>query len=77
MDKVQNALKQRYPDMHPLIFQRSREKAKTNGELFDILETVPSEYPVLWCETERKWIHTTNLLQNDRHQKNRMYRPNL
>ena len=39
MNDIQDALKKRYSDLHPLIFHRSLDKTKTNGELFDILET--------------------------------------
>jgi len=67
MDSVQKALRNRYPDVHPLIFQRSVEKAKTNGELFDILETIPQEFPLVWCEEKRVWEYTDDLLQNQKH----------
>lgn len=62
MDKTQKALKERYSHIHPLIFQRSLDKSKTNGELFDILDTFPQEYPVLWNEKTRRWEHTKDLL---------------
>lgn len=67
MDKVQHALKQRYSDIHPLVFQRSLEKANSNGELFDILESLPKKYPMIWCEEDRRWEHTTDLLQNEQY----------
>lgn len=63
MDQVQDALKKRYDKLHPLIFQRSLDKAKTNGELFDILESIPAEYPIVWNEETRSWKHTKDLLQ--------------
>ena len=53
---VVEKLKLRYPDMHPLIFHRSVEHAKTNGELFDILESYPNKYPLVWCEVTSRWI---------------------
>jgi hypothetical protein len=47
-----------------LIFQRSVEKARSNGELFDILEEVSSmEMPVVWNEKDRKWMKSDDLLQ--------------
>ena len=63
MDKVKKSLRKRYPNIHPLIFQRSVEKAETDGELFDILETIPQEYPLIWSEEKRSWQTTDNLLQ--------------
>ena len=67
MDKVQKSLKERYSHLHPLVFKRSLEKAKTNGELFDILESFPKDYPIIWSEDDRIWKHTTDLLQNQQH----------
>lgn len=65
MDKeVREALRGRYPHLHPLIFLRSAEKAHSNGELFDILEGFPKEYPVIWDDEKRVWCHTSDLLQN-------------
>lgn len=61
MDKTQQALRERYKDMHPLLFQRSLEKS-TNGNLFDILEGVP-EFPIIWDENTRSWL-TTDLVQS-------------
>lgn len=65
MDTVQLALKERYSHLHPLIFLRSLDKARTNGELFDILESVPKELPVLWDEDLRAWRVTHDLLQSN------------
>jgi hypothetical protein len=62
MDKTKLALQERHKDKHPLLFLRSVEQAKTNGELFDILESIP-ELPVVWSEKTRRWI-TTDLVQS-------------
>ena len=64
MDEVQKALKIRYVHLHPLIFQRSLEKAASNGELFDILESIPEETPIVWDDTHRRWVHTDDLVQS-------------
>jgi len=64
MDDVQKGLKERYPDLHPLIFQRSLEKAESNGELFDILETIPEDLPIVWDDKKRAWVVTDDLLQS-------------
>lgn len=65
MDEIQRSLRKRYPNLHPLIFQRSCEKAKTHGELFDILETIPKKKPIVWDDEKRRWV-TTDLLQHER-----------
>tara|TARA_Y100000034_G_scaffold71132_1_gene85786 strand:+ start:272 stop:487 length:216 start_codon:yes stop_codon:yes gene_type:complete len=64
MDDVQKALRERYPNLHPLIFQRSLEKAESNGELFDILETIPEGRPIVWDDKKRAWVVTDDLLQS-------------
>jgi hypothetical protein len=64
MDDVQKALKERYAHLHPLIFQRSLEKAENNTELFDILETVPDKYPIVWDDKKRVWVFTDDLIQS-------------
>ena len=63
MDNIQVALKERYPHIHPLLFHRSLEKSNTNGELFDLLEEMPTECPIIWDSSAKKWTHTTDLLQ--------------
>lgn len=65
MNDVQNALKLRYSNIHPLLFQRSLEKAETDGQLFDILETLPKEHPIVWDEVNHCWKHTKDLLQGN------------
>ena len=60
---IQN-LKEKYSDIHPLIFQRSKERAKTAGELFDILDAMPTQFPIVWHEKEKKWVTTKDLFQS-------------
>ena len=54
-------LKERYKNLHPLIFHRSVERAKTDVELFDILDSFPNKYPIVWNDKKRCWITTGNL----------------
>jgi hypothetical protein len=63
MDQVKESLRQRYLNIHPLIFQRSLEKSRSNVDLFDILEGIKEEYPLIWDEKTRTWKKTDNLLQ--------------
>jgi len=65
MDDVQKALKKRYAHLHPLIFHRSLEKCATNGELFDILDSIPEGYPLVWDENNRRWHKIQDLLQQE------------
>lgn len=57
--QVVESLRERFP-VHPLVFQRSVERAESAGELFDILDTVP-ECPFIWDEKERRWTQISDV----------------
>jgi|688.fasta_scaffold664315_2 hypothetical protein len=57
-DVILESLRKRYCKLHPLIFQRSVEKAENSSNLFDILESIPKSYPFFWDDTKKKWIKT-------------------
>jgi hypothetical protein len=59
-DKL-SALKSRYPQVHPLMFQRSVERAKNLADLFEILEGIPVRFPVVWDDSKRMWVKETDL----------------
>ena len=54
-EKTLEVFSQRYSHIHLLLFWRSVEKAKTPGELFDILEGMPSDFPLIWDEDRHCW----------------------
>jgi hypothetical protein len=54
-------LKVRYSHLHPLLFHRSVERAKSNGDLFDILDTAPKTFPIKWCDRESRWVEVDDL----------------
>ncbi len=56
-------LKTRYKTLNPLIFHRSVEKAKSVADLFEILESFPHKYPVVWSEEDHQWVTTKDLIQ--------------
>lgn len=58
-------LRERYDKLDPLLFHRSVERAKTPGDLFDILDTVPEKFPLIWCEESRRWITTEDMYQSE------------
>ena len=53
-EKSMTVFQQRYAHIHPLLLWRSIERAKTPGDLFDILESIP-EFPVAWSDEEHCW----------------------
>lgn len=54
-------LREKYPDLHPLLFHRSVERAKSNGHLFDILSTIPDNFPLVWNEELSRWVVVEDL----------------
>lgn len=58
-------LKERYPYIHPLIFHRSIEKSKKDVDLFDILDSLPKDFPIYWSEEDQRWIKTNNIFQTE------------
>ena len=63
MDDVTASMRERYANVYPLIFSRSVERAKDLGELFDILEELPKDLPVIWNHEKRRWVVTDDLTQ--------------
>ena len=61
---VIEGIRNRYSNLHPMIFHRTVEKASSPGELFDILEEFPKKYPIIWSDEERRWITTKDLTQS-------------
>lgn len=59
-------MRKRYDGLYPLIFHRSIERAGNSGELFDILESIPDDLPIVWHEGLHKWIVTDDLAQSAR-----------
>ena len=62
--EVIEGLRKRHADVHPLIFHRSLERAESHGDLFDILESLPNKYPIVWDESKHSWVYTGDILQS-------------
>lgn len=63
-EKVIDGLKEKFSSVHPLIFYRSKERSKSGGELFDILDSLPKDYPIIWNDETKKWETTKDLFQS-------------
>ncbi len=64
-EKTINGLRVYYANVHPLIFHRSAERAKSGGHLFDILKSLENiVYPIIWHEEKQEWTTTNNLFQS-------------
>jgi hypothetical protein len=53
------AMQERYKHVAPVIFMRSFSLAKNEVELFDILDTVPTQLPILWSHEAKQWQQFT------------------
>lgn len=49
-------LKERYPNIHQTNFVHSLERATSLGHLFDLLDTFPTEFPVVWDNQCQRWV---------------------
>jgi len=56
-----DGLRRRYSTMHPLMFQRTIERANSAGEAFDMLESIPPTFPIIWDEQKRQWVSLTDM----------------
>ena len=59
--EVVKKLKARYNHIHPLIFHRSLERAKSPGDLYDILETLPNKLTIIWNPIGRRWTEAEDI----------------
>jgi hypothetical protein len=57
-------LKKKYNAVDPMVFARCVERANSPGELFDILESLPTTLPVVWDEKARRFVSTGDLTQS-------------
>jgi hypothetical protein len=58
-------LREKYKHLHPLILHRSVEYATTVGDLFEILDSFPIQYPVIWDEKEHRWKTQKDVIRVD------------
>lgn len=56
-------LKERYKDVHTVLFQRMVERAKNEVELFDILDTMPDSFPIVWDMEKRRLSQVMDILK--------------
>jgi hypothetical protein len=52
---VLSSFREKYCHIHPLVLQRSIEKAKDAVDLFEILESIPKS-PFSWDEEKHRWM---------------------
>ena len=63
-EEVIRKLKEKYSEVHPLLFCRTVERARSAGDLFDIMEALPNDLPIMWSEDSRRWVVTDDLSQS-------------
>lgn len=52
----------KYAGVHPLVFQRSLERASSLMNLYEILEGLPPEPPYSWDESRRAWARDDDVM---------------
>lgn len=52
----------KYCEVHPLVFQRSLERASSELELFEILEGLPRNAPFSWDDQKRAWVPNADIM---------------
>jgi hypothetical protein len=55
-------LRERYGTIHPVLFQRMLDRAKNEVELFDILDTAPATFPLVWDINGRRLTAAMDIL---------------
>ena len=63
-EKIVESLRVRYAHLHPLLVHRSIDRARSDGDLFDILDTIPADLPIVWDESAYRWALTDDLFQS-------------
>jgi hypothetical protein len=63
-EEIIESIKKRYSFLPSFVIFRSLERARSSGDLFDILDTFPSVYPVIWEEDKRRWVTVELILGN-------------
>lgn len=53
--EVLDNFRKKYSNIHPLVLQRSIERARDASDLFEILESVPKKPPYSWNEEKHAW----------------------
>lgn len=65
----------KYASVHPLVFQRSLERASSLMDLFEILEGLPEEPPYSWDDSRRSWVRDEDIMATQALKSMRKRRP--
>ena len=60
-DKIVDGFKKYYNKVHPIVFNRSLDKAENPVQLFEILEDIP-KVPFTWNENKKKWTKVKDFM---------------
>lgn len=61
-DQALANFRSKYAHLHPLVFQRSLERASSTLQLFEILEGVPTQPPFSWDDAKRAWVRDEDIM---------------
>lgn len=60
--EIVEKLRLRYSKVHTVLFQRILERSKNETELFDILDTIPDSFPLVFDNDTRRLMSTSIVL---------------
>lgn len=61
-DEALANFRSKYARIHPLVFQRSLERASSAIQFFEILEGVPSRPPFSWDDSKGAWVRDDDIM---------------
>lgn len=64
-DPVLCNFKAKYAHVHPLVFHRSVERAKSFLNLFEIMEALPKDCPFSWSDSVGMWVRDDDMMAFD------------
>jgi len=64
--EIINSIKEQFPDIHPLLFHRTVERAENAAHLYTLLLEVPTEFPIIWNEERYVWEHDPDIFLSSR-----------
>ena len=51
------------------MLHRSAERARSPSDLFEILESMPSKFPISWDDSKHMWVKDTDVIAQNQMKK--------
>ncbi len=60
--EIIESLAKKFSSVHQVLFARIVERANDETELFDILDTMPDSFPMMWDSDKRRLLPAKDML---------------